>query len=564
LKPTYKPPPSLAPLPPGWTEHTAPSGHKYYYNAQTKQSTYTRPAPAPTSASTPPVEQAPPLFAASDSGPQDYAALAQQYATGQNAFPRPNNQYGAVPFQQPQSTVNVADNRKPHRYQRRPQPEDRPKKKAIIPDCAPWILIYTTLGRRFVHNTETQESLWKFPADVVKAVIEFDKLELEKKLANKDEATGANNIPVRENTRRRPSPTTAAPEAEDGDAAEDSSEYEEIEVTDDEDEEEDQAAADAPQEDQPVEFGEDDIAYQLAQMGEQHGLDPGEYDDGTLDPSYEEGAEGLPLTEEDSAALFCDLLDDYKISPFTPYEKLIEDGHIIQDSRYTALPTTKSRKDIHDQWSRTRIAALKTARQTQEKLNPRIPYLTLLSQSATPKLYWPEFKRKHKRDPALCKDHPRFGDKEREKLYRDHISRLRLPTSTLKADLVALLRSLPLDILNRDSDPTHPPNELLADLRWISLPPATRDPLFAAHISTLPSAPEGGEEGSVEERAERERRARERERRERALRERERKVDEEKRRRERDIRIGRGRLREGERELEDAMRVGRSGLRAQL
>jgi hypothetical protein len=34
---------SLPPLPPGWTEHTAPTGHKYYYNASTKKSTYQRP-----------------------------------------------------------------------------------------------------------------------------------------------------------------------------------------------------------------------------------------------------------------------------------------------------------------------------------------------------------------------------------------------------------------------------------------------------------------------------------------------------------------------------------------
>jgi len=40
LKSTHK---SVAPppLPEGWTEHKAPTGHSYYYNAATKQSTYT-------------------------------------------------------------------------------------------------------------------------------------------------------------------------------------------------------------------------------------------------------------------------------------------------------------------------------------------------------------------------------------------------------------------------------------------------------------------------------------------------------------------------------------------
>jgi WW domain len=50
------------PLPPGWTEHTAPTGHKYYYNAALKKSTYKRPTlevaaepPKPAQKETPPV-----------------------------------------------------------------------------------------------------------------------------------------------------------------------------------------------------------------------------------------------------------------------------------------------------------------------------------------------------------------------------------------------------------------------------------------------------------------------------------------------------------------------------
>src|SRR5579871_812062 len=39
---------ALSPLPPGWTEHTAPTGHKYYYHAASKKSTYKRPLPEPT------------------------------------------------------------------------------------------------------------------------------------------------------------------------------------------------------------------------------------------------------------------------------------------------------------------------------------------------------------------------------------------------------------------------------------------------------------------------------------------------------------------------------------
>jgi len=51
VKSTYQPPPSaLQPLPPGWTEHKAPTGHAYYYNAETKESTYKRPGVVPAAA----------------------------------------------------------------------------------------------------------------------------------------------------------------------------------------------------------------------------------------------------------------------------------------------------------------------------------------------------------------------------------------------------------------------------------------------------------------------------------------------------------------------------------
>jgi len=42
--------------------------------------------------------------------------------------------------------------------------------------------------------------------------------------------------------------------------------------------------------------------------------------------------------------------------------------------------------------------------------------------NATPKLYWPEFKRKFKKEPEM-KD-PKVVDRDREKYYRDYISRM--------------------------------------------------------------------------------------------------------------------------------------------
>jgi hypothetical protein len=416
----------------------------------------------------------------------------------------------------------------------------------------------------------------------MKALVDFDRLKLDEKLKTPDEASGANKIAVAERAPRQESekvpekvaekpkdksedkPKSQEPEKPQEDAAGSDSEYEEIEVTDDEDEEggaprQDEDRAEA--EDGPLEFDEDDIAYQLAAMEDSYGLDRGEFGGGGED-EYEEGMEGIPLTDEDGAALFCDMLEDQHISPYIPWETLVSDGRIIDDDRYTALPTTKRRKEVWADWTRTKIVQLREQKAKQEKLDPRIPYLSLLSEKATPKLYWPEFRRKYKKEDAM-RD-AKLSDKEREKLYREHITRLKLPSSQLKSDLISLLKSLPLKHLNRETRLENLPKDLLTDIRFISLPPKARDDLLEAHISTLAPAPDEEEAATEEERAEQEKRNKERRRREQALREREQKVEEEKRKRERDLAFGRGRLGEAERELEMAMKVGRSGLRAQI
>lgn len=313
-------------------------------------------------------------------------------------------------------------------------PEDRPKSKHIIPDCPPWLLVKTKLGRRFVYNPEEGQSFWKFPPDVMKCVIEYDRLEREKKerrgrgeLSDEDKdikdtekpddgegaAPTAEPMPV-----RHAIPETRHDESDD---------YEEVEVTDDEHEDSPskRRRLEAGTEEGPLEFKEDDMAYQLAAMGQEYGLDPGEYGD-DQGHDWEEGAEGLPLTEEDSAALFKDMLNDFHIDPYSPWEKLIEEGKIIEDDRYTCLPNMKSRKEVWGEWSRERIHVLKEQKERQRKTDPRIPYFAFLERYATPKLYWPEFRRKYKKD-AEMRD-KKIADKDREKWYREYINR-RCPPS---------------------------------------------------------------------------------------------------------------------------------------
>ncbi|PCH03742.1 WW/Rsp5/WWP [Penicillium occitanis (nom. inval.)] len=542
LKSTYTPPP---PLPPGWTEHKAPTGHSYYYNAATKQSTYKRPTATPISAA--PID----------------TIQAQPSYTPENLPPFSSTPYGpTVGTRQPdrfQQYRTGHDGGRAHMNRRHREPNDRPKSKHSIPGCTPWLLVKTKYGRRFVHNPETNESYWKFPEHVMKGVIEFDRLEREKKEQEElreEESHKAPEIGKRDEEERvleaKDIPAAAAPDEEDSD------EYEEVEVTDDE-EDEDQLnkrpriEGEQEDDDRPMEFNEEDIEYQLAAMGEDYGLDPGEYGE-PGEEGWEEGVEGLTLTDEEATALFSDLLDDFRINPFTTWEKVVEEGRIIEDTRYTVLSNMKARREAFANWSRQRIQEIKARKEKEEQKDPRIKYIAFLQEFATPKLYWPEFKRKYRKEDEM--KNTRMSDKDREKLYRDHIARLKLSESTRKSDLSTLLRSIPPRDLNNSSNIEALPPAILTDIRYISLPPRVRDPLIEAYISTLPPAPE--EEAaalSAQEQQEREKKRLERDRREKALAERERRVEEEKRRLKGGLLHGKRLLREEAAEIQEAMQI---------
>lgn len=534
-------------LPPGWTEHKAPTGHSYYYNAETKQSTYTRPTAPPPN----------PFFIknTSISSPLNFT----QDQDGHN----PPQSYG------PDRERTFRGGRSYQDRSRRQQQQDRPKKKKAIPGCEPWILVTTKMGRRFVYDPEKNESFWKFPQNVLLATFEMDRKE------QQAEATpDRDSLKVEATVERRPQISTAESNGlhnlpTNGD---DSESYEEVEVTDDEEADGANGISDdnpakkqrsdaAPQKEAagPVEFDEEDIAYQLAQMGQEYGLDPGEYGNDEAD----EYDGGLPLSLEDSQALFHDLLLDYCISPYTTWEKIIEEGRIVHDERYIALPNMRARKDTFTTWSTEQIQKLREKRAKEEKQDPKIPYLTFLYEHASPKLYWPEFKRKFRKEDAIKS--AQLADKDREKMYRDHINRLKLLESTRKSDLKDLLKSIPLHDLHRDSTLDALPSTVLTDLRFISLPPRSRDPLIEAYISTLPSPPPAQGDSDASPSLDQSAEAEKREKRERALREREKMVQEEKRKIMGKMREGRAVMREEEREIEEALRVrGKEGLRGYM
>jgi FF domain/WW domain len=542
-------------LPPGWTEHKAPTGHSYYYNAETKQSTYTRPT-APSLGT----------FFIDHTAASSPFGLAQAQTQVQTQPP-----YTSRPAHGSDQGGIFRGGLSYQDRSRRKHQQDRPKKKKSVPGCEPWILVTTKMGRRFVYNPEKNESFWKFPQHVLLATFEMDRKEQEKKQSLEQDR-------VQDVATTEPRPDLLPAQQNGGHSqreADDSDSYEEVEVTDNEDAGPDSSVsnggpskkprmdlthqADPPA---PVEFNEEDIAYQLAQMGQDYGLDPGEYDNG----DDNEHDTGLALSVEDSRALFYELLSDHAINPYTTWDKILEEGHIIDDERYVALPNMRARKEAFTAWSTERIRELQEKRAKEEKLDPVIPYLKFLHDHATPRLYWPEFKRKYRKEEAMTD--AQLSDKEREKFYRGHINQLKLQESTRKAQLKELLKSVPPEQLHRNSTLNKLPASLLTDLRLISLPPQTRDPLIEAYISTLPfpssqsntldALPSG--QVPADKRA-----ADELEKQARALREREKQVQEEKRKLAAALQHGKEMMRDGERETDEALRLsGRQGLRAYM
>ncbi|KAH6958679.1 hypothetical protein DER45DRAFT_563806 [Fusarium avenaceum] len=546
---------ALAPLPPGWSEHTAPTGHTYYYNAETKASTYTRPGvqPPPQPAQTPayPGYGSIPSLADPNAANAYMAQINQEQNGPRNFSSRGGHGGGRGGFE----------------GRPRPQPVDKPRRKEPIPGCEPWILVYTKYSRRFVYNPVKKTSYWRIPEKLMPGILELDKARL------RQIATGG----AQEDTEAKQDDKQeeqAAPQKADVPAPapaldDDDSEYEEVEVTDDEGEggegdgehpsKRQRTAEPDANADASLEFTEADFAAQLQAMGDDYGLEPGDYDDGNAE-EWPEGAEGVPLSEDDAKYLFKDLLNDFNINPYSPWEKLLEEGKIIDDLRYTALSTTKARRDCWDEWTREKIAELKEQRARQEKRDPRIAYMAFLQEKATPKLYWPEFKRKYKKEDVM-RDH-KINDKDREKAYREHISRLKMPQSKLKSDLTALLKAQPLHLLNNKSLSTGLPDPVLTDIRFISLEPQIRDPLIEAYVSNLPPPPEDLDAAKDDEEERKQRDARDK--REKALEERNRVVEEQRRKRDREVAASKARLRDEERELEMAMRVGKQGLQSQL
>ena len=81
---------------------------------------------------------------------------------------------------------------------------------------------------------------------------------------------------------------------------------------------------------------------------------------------------------------------------------------------------------------------------------------------------------------------PSLGEKEKEKLYRDLVGRLKMAESQRKKEMVGLLKEISLQDLNGRTRMDELPSVLEKDSRFWAVPRTTREELVEAHIVSLP------------------------------------------------------------------------------
>ena len=149
----------LCRLPAGWTEHTAPTGHAYYYHAESGTSTYDRPD-ASTQVVVPPPPPPPPDFPEGEengeNGRAADAAVTEDFIADAAA-----------------GTDELEGAARASKKEKKPKKEKKKKEKPVdkLPiEGTPWIRVVTDAGNVFFNNRATLASVWTVPEEIAQQV----------------------------------------------------------------------------------------------------------------------------------------------------------------------------------------------------------------------------------------------------------------------------------------------------------------------------------------------------------------------------------------------------------
>ncbi|KAK7049537.1 hypothetical protein VNI00_005568 [Paramarasmius palmivorus] len=462
-----------APLPPPWTQHTAPTGQIYYFNPHTNESTYVRPVPS---------------------------------FLGQN-----------IP-------------------QLQKKKKDKPLVKTQVPGTD-WLRVKTTEGRVFYSHKLKKESVWTVPEDIREAVEELERQEKEKaeqldsgNLAETARTAEEEQKLEVERIKSQVQSELAKRKAEQDTKGAPASKKARIEDEKDEDEDEDEAeeewqreaaaqlAAEAEEHERAKAEAKKAEAEEKRRIAEEEEEKRKEMEAYASQYSLEEGK-----------ALFKTLLREKDINPLHPWDTSLP--KFVNDKRYSLLPTVSARKEAFDEYCRERARELRQQNVKKEKVStPQEDFDNLLaSEVKSTRTSWTDFRRTWKKDRRF------YGwgrdDREREKRFRDFIKDLshkkKAAAEKAEADFFALLKEkavIPEGALWKDVK-----KDLISDPRYDAVGSSSlREELFNTFVKAKSGSPAqatkteasaaGGDAVAQQDKEDRE------ERRKRAVREREEKV----------------------------------------
>ncbi|CAG8446686.1 11159_t:CDS:10 [Ambispora gerdemannii] len=446
-------------LPAGWTEHRAPNGMFYYYNASTGQSTWERPIMLPP----------PPPMGVSPMG------VPPQLVPGVHPSP----------FQ--------SHSRKERIYSFLKQ----------IGETS-WYIVKTTESNEFYYNSDTKQSVWEVPEEVVDEVKKIKEQELieQSKVSENGGSKRKINETEEDNNSEDPSLKKVRGATEEGTGLE------------------------------GTELTADDIAYQLQFMEEQEqeldGTEETEnnHDINTHGENRTEGADfassgqigrkteperEVELSPEERILMFKSLLRDMNVSPFAVWEK--ELPRIIHDPRYTIISTLKQRKEIFDEYCKEKVIELRAEKKKKAKTRSvQEEFEKLLEEEVSLGNHWEDFRRKFKRDQRF-KDYD--DEKEKEKKFREHIKYLKDKEAKKKKAQQKRAEKEFIELLQEtreiqyDSSWRKIKRLIDEDRRYEALESEDRERLFREYCRKLEAEDEEEMAKKEEERKQRERRTRE-------------------------------------------------------
>ncbi|KAF9982876.1 hypothetical protein BGZ75_005656 [Mortierella antarctica] len=356
------PPPAF--LPPGWTEHKAPDGMPYYYNAATGQSSWVRPTlPLPLSGQMPPPGIVPP-----PPGVPGFVMNQQQQPMYPPGVTPPAT--GLAPPAIPATSSAPTEDSGKSKKSKKVKKEKAVKKTQILD--TPWFIVTTNLENTFFYNKETKASIWVPTQELETVLVKMgqvatEKLEAERRAKEEEE---------QERLRALKRPNEASEAGQEG---------------------EKRSKNDSEAANGGTEMTEDDVAWQLAAMEgmmgdqdeDQHmdSQDESEdEDDGAVQArlrmlqgsaSSSTSSQAVRVAAESPALeispdniqeremAFMDLMRDRGVTQFDTWEKAM--SRIEIDPRIRLIPSSKDRQALFESFCLIRAQEIKDAKEKEAK-----------------------------------------------------------------------------------------------------------------------------------------------------------------------------------------------------